>query len=97
MSETYKIIKGVPIPPINRFPNYQRKYPLDTMEVGDAIFIPHRSSRSVSAYIGRISRDLPGKFSARHCWMQQDQDGNWQLCEPGGPPAVEGTGIWRTE
>lgn len=92
----YEINKGIPLPPIKRSSG-PRKYPIETMEVGDQIFIPGRPSKSVSAYISRISKGLPGKFTARACFMAKDSDGNWQPCDPGGPPATEGTGVWRIE
>lgn len=94
----YEINKGIPIPAINRQgAGRRRKYPIETMEVGDQLFIPGRSSRSVSAYISRISKDVPGKFSARACWMERNTEGKWQLTENRGPPACEGTGVWRVE
>lgn len=98
MSAMLNVQKGVPLPEINRAPKgVRRKYPIETMEVGDMFFVPGRSSKSVSAYISRISKDVPGRFSARSCFMVKDGDGNWQPCEPGGPPACEGTGVWRIE
>lgn len=94
----YEINKGIPLPPIDRSGNgSRRKYPIETMEVGDQLFVPGRASRSVSAYISRISKGLPGKFTARACWMKKDADGRWQLTEERGPPATEGTGVWRIE
>lgn len=98
MSPMFNVQKGVPLPEINRAPKGQRrKYPIETMAVGDMFFVPHRDTKSVSAYISRISKGVPGKFSARHCWMRKDARGHWHPCDPGGPPATEGTGVWRTE
>jgi hypothetical protein len=92
---------GVPLPEINRAPKKpRRKYPLDTMKVGDMFFVEGRTSKSVSAYISRIAAGGTGKFSARHCWMAKYniEDGwEWRICEPTTLGAVEGTGVWRIE
>lgn len=101
MSAMFSVQKGVPMPEINRAPKgVRRKYPIDTMAVGEMFFVPNRSCKSVSAYISRISKDIPGKFSARHCFMYEAPEG-WRLVEPGDRAAesraVEGTGVWRTE
>lgn len=98
MSAMLKVQTGVPIPEINRSPKgARRKYPVNTMPIGGMFFVEGRSGKSVGAYISRITKDVPGKFSARHCWMAKDADGEWQLSEQGQPGAVEGTGVWRTE
>ena len=59
-------------------------------------FVPGRTGKGVSAYISRISKDVPGKFSARHCWMIRN-DNKWVLAAEGDAGAVEGTGVWRIE
>ncbi len=100
MSEMLSVQKGVPLPEINRTPKgARRKYPISTMDVGDMFFVEGRSSKSVSAYISRISKGVPGKFSARHCWMrwQKRDPAGWVVCEPADKGATEGTGVWRVE
>jgi hypothetical protein len=90
---------GVPLPGINRKPKQpRRKHPVDTMEVGGFYFLPEASTKSVSAYISRITKNLPGKFTARRVWAWQDQRNNrWTLCEASAVGATEGVGVWRTE
>ncbi len=102
MTAMFEVQTGVPLPEINRAPKAaNRKYPIVGMEVGEMFFVPGRSAKSVSAYISRISKNVPGKFSARHCWMWLAPDGKWQLIEPGTETqvagATEGTGVWRIE
>lgn len=102
MSEMLFVHKGVPIPPIDRSANKRRrKYPIETMEVGDMIFVPGRSVKSVVAYISRISKDVNRKFSARGCHaVPVGMVGGvrkWELAEQGADGAEEGTGVWRTE
>lgn len=98
MSAMLSVQKGIPLPEINRSPRgVRRKYPLETMQVGEMFFEPGRNSRKLSAYISRETKDMPGKFSVRHCWMAQDAAGVWCPAEPGSPGAAEGTGVWRIE
>ena len=94
--------KGIPVPSVNRAPkNPVRKFPVKSMQAGDVFFLPDRSTRQVSAYVSRITKDLPGKFTARHCWMVQTgtRDGKplYKLAKEGDANAVEGTGVWRIE
>src|SRR5262245_16146810 len=101
MSAMLSVQKGVPLPEINRAPKgVRRKYPIETMKPGDMFFVPGRSSKSVSAYISRISKDVPGRFSARHCWMRpgrEHEEAEWVIATPDCEGAVEGTGVWRIE
>lgn len=89
------VAAGTLKPEVNRAPKgVRRKYPLETTLVGGAFFVPGRSCKSVSAYISRISKDLPGKYSARHAWGVQN-DNEWTLVEAGTDGAVEGVSVWR--
>lgn len=89
------VAAGTPKPEVNRSPKgVRRKYPLEDTPVGDAFFVPGRTCKSVSAYVSRISKDLPGKYSARHAWAVQN-DNEWQLVEAGTDGAVEGVSVWR--
>lgn len=103
MSATFKVQKGVPLPEIDRAPKtLQRKYWLENMAVGDMFFVPGRTAKSLSSYISRISKDVPGKFSARHCWMREVDDNDvvldkWEPCTPTQKHATEGAGVWRIE
>ena len=95
MSAEFKVYDGVPLPEINRAPK-RKKYPLEKMKVGQMFFLEGRDTKSASAYISRISRNLPGKFSARHCWVVFEDDKPREVPE-GTEGAQEGTGVWRTE
>lgn len=94
----YEINKGIPIPPIDRTPKVdRRKYPLDTMDVGDQIFVPGREPRSLSAYISRISKGLQGRrFTVRAATMKR-VNGQWVEAGPDEQGAKEGAGLWRIE
>jgi hypothetical protein len=97
MTAMFEVQDGVPLPEINRAPKVaNRKYPLTGMLVGSMFFVPHRTAKSVSAYISRISKNLPARYSARHCWMIQN-DNKWVMSYEGADGAVEGTGVWRIE
>lgn len=97
MSELLQVQYGVQKPKIDRGrKGVQREYPIDTMKVGGFFFVPNSTSKSISAYISRISKGVQGKFSTQHVWAVQN-DGAWTLVEQGTPGAVEGTGVWRDE
>lgn len=92
-----EVYDGVPVPEINRRPKTgRRKYPVETMTVGQMFFEPGRTAKSMSAYISRITKDLPGKFTARHCCVLM-QDGKPVEVPPGTDGAIEGAGVWRLE
>lgn len=102
MSPMFNTQSGVPLPEIDRAPKGgRRKYPLEGMKVGDMFFVPGQKTKPLSAYISRETKDLPGKFSARHCWMipvgMKGGERVWQLAEKGADGAEEGTGVWRIE
>ena len=97
MTAMFEVQGGVPLPEINRAPKAaNRKYPIAGMKVGEMFFVPGRTAKSVSAYISRISKNVSGRFSARHCWMVKNNN-EWKLAEPNSTGATEGTGVWRIE
>ena len=97
MTTMFKVQSGVPLPDVSKPKQPRRKFPVEGMQPGQMFFVPGKSSRSVSSYVSRITKDLPGRYTARHCWMVRDANGDWQLCEESGPPACEGVGVWRHE
>ena len=97
MAEVIKVQSDWPLPAINRAPK-QCKYPIETMKVGEMFFIPGRSSKSMGAYISRMSKPLTGKkFTTRHAWAAQRQNGSWHEVPATHKGAVEGAGVWRIE
>ena len=101
MTAMFEVQKGVPLPAIDRSPKRPRRtYPIEGMNIGEMFFMPGRSSKSVSAYLSRVSKGGAGKFSARHCWMRKVRSARgygWALCEPTESGATEGVGVWRIE
>lgn len=103
MTGLFEVQSGVPLPEINRAPtNPRRKYPVEGMAVHAMFFVPGRETKSVSAYISRITKNLTGKFSARHCWMRkklphEGDPSEWTICTSDATGATEGTGVWRIE
>ena len=88
------IQKGVPLPKPVRRPS-PKKYPFETMVVGDMFFAPHRERSSLGPYISRKGRRLDKKFMARVIYMRDTLEG-WETCPPEDPRAVRGVGVWRT-
>lgn len=98
MATMFKVQDGVPVPEIKRASKQRRKFPVETMAVGQMFFVPGRTTKSISAYIARITKNLAGKWVTRHCWAWEDKrTGDWTVCEHTAVGAVEGAGVWRTE
>lgn len=102
MTTMFKVQSGIPLPEISRAPKTpRRKFPVHGMAPGDMFFVPGKTSKSVSAYISRITKNLPGKYTARHCWMipvgMSGSQRIWELSAEGVEGAEEGVGVWRTE
>lgn len=94
MSDLLPVQKDVPLP--TRQPRQpRRKYPFETMNVGDMFFVPERTVKSMSAYVSRTTKDLAATFNVRKTWMYRDSDDEWVLCSEDHPRAVLGAGVWR--
>jgi hypothetical protein len=75
-----------------RRPRY--KYPIDKMKVGDFFLYPNANSRSVSSYVSRIAKDVPGIFSTKSVWMVM-QRGKWRLADVATHGATRGLMVRR--
>jgi hypothetical protein len=96
-------MKNVPIPsPVaarGDGSNRRRKYPFDTMEVGEMFFVPDRARNNLTTHASAVGRQLERKFATRLTYMKPTgDDGNpWEPCDPDDPDAHLGIGVWRTE
>lgn len=84
---SFKIEKGIPIPAIERVER-KRKYPLDTMAIGESFFVPGTKASSMHACITRFHKATKGKKdqgSKKFCVRTVTEDG------------VAGARVWRTE
>lgn len=98
MVRPHKILHGVPAPKVDRSSKQdRRKFRLEEMEVDDYILVPGRTTKSLSAYISRASKAVPGKFVCRPAWMMQTGPDEWALANDSDVGAVSGSGVWRTE
>jgi len=69
-----------PLPPAK--PYRARKYPLDTMEVGDWFFVPNKTTESLGSHVHTTGKKLGRKFS-----LAKGMNGN----------GVHGVVVTRTE
>jgi hypothetical protein len=74
----------------------RRKYPLDTMAIGDMFFVPDRESNNLVQYVSGQGAKLGRKFRTRFCTMRETIEG-WKGCPTDDPRAVRGIGVWRQE
>ena len=74
-----------------------RKYPLDTMEVGEMFFVPNRTKNNLTTHASAVGRKLKRKFATRLTYMKPTGDENapWTLCDADDPDATLGIGVWR--
>ena len=93
------IKKGVPLPPVGRGappPPARRRYPLDTMAVGDMFFVPGAKRKPLDNLVANANRRMqPKRFSVRKCFAHEMIEG-WDVCAEDYPGAVQGIGVWRT-
>lgn len=97
----YTIQKHIPVPTVRVSKTERpraRKYPLDTMEVGDMFFVPHKTKNELTTYISAAGRQLDRKFTTRLVYMAPGRKaGTWVIAEDTTPQAVLGVGVWRTQ
>jgi len=93
----HKPQSGVPLPETSRPGSGRRKYPFETMEVGEMFFAPNKKRNTLAAHTSARGKQLGRKFAVRELFMAKDSDGVWQPCEEDDEGATLGVGVWRTE
>ena len=75
----------------------QRKYPFDTMEVGEMFFVPDREKNNLTTHASAVGRQLGRKFATRLTHMRPtgDEAAPWEPCGADDPDANLGVGVWR--
>lgn len=91
------VLKSVPIPKTIRPQGGRaRKYPFETMEVGEMFFVPNKTRNTMSTHASTVGKKLGKKFATRLTTMVETSTG-WKPCAPGYPGAVVGVGVWRVK
>ncbi len=93
----YKAHSGVPLPKPIMPKTPRRKYPFETMEVGDMFFVPDQPKNTLVTWCSTVGTKLGRKFTTRVTHVIPDKQGNPQVVEPDTDGAVQGIGVWRTE
>lgn len=99
MSEMYQIQKDGLRPAGERrqaAKQPRRKFPVESMEPGDSFFVYEKRGKSVSSYISRITKNLPGRF-ATEAGFAYAEDGKWVSCGENDEGAVAGVTVTRVE
>jgi hypothetical protein len=92
----YDIQKKVPVAKIARPPSAtRRKYPFDTMEIGDMFFVPGNIKNTLTTHVSAAGKKLGRKFTTRLCHMTKTKEG-WAQPKPGAKSQI-GVGVWRVE
>lgn len=90
--------KNIPIPIPVRTRGMCRKYPFDTMGVGDMFFVAGKIENTLKTLAWKSGQRLHRKFTTRLCFMREVSRHGikcWELCDPAHPRAVQGIGVWR--
>lgn len=95
---SFKIKAGVKLPTVEDTRHKTpRKYPFDTVKVGESFFVPDKASNVFATYAARQGKALGRKFRTQTIVMRQDlQTNEWELCKAGAPGAKRGTAVTRT-
>jgi len=89
------VITDVPIAKVTRVRTRTwRKYPFDTLRVGDMFFVPDRNKNNLTSHASTVGSKLGRKFVTRLTTMTMTSDG-WKSCSPDTKGAVRGIGVWR--
>ncbi len=93
----HEVQKNIPIPRAMR-PSApaRRKYPFETMDVGDMFFVPGKAKNTLATHVSTVGAQLGRKYGTRVLYMRETIEG-WKPCEPDEDGAVIGVGVWRTE
>ena len=74
-----------------------RKYPFDTIKIGESFFVVDKTATDFSTYAGRQGKLLGRKFRTQTMVMRQDLSTNeWEPCKPGMVGSRQGTAVTRT-
>jgi hypothetical protein len=89
------VIKNIPIAKVARTNTRTwRKYPFDTLAIGEMFFVPDRNKNTLTAHASTVGRKLGRKFVTRLTTMTMTATG-WQPCKSEAKGAVLGIGVWR--
>ena len=92
---TFKVKPGVELPPARRA-GRARKYPFDTLAVGELFFVPDQTTANLTTYASLQGRKLGRKFRTQMAIMRQDlETDEWEVCQAGAPGAKNGVAIER--
>lgn len=93
----HDVQKNIPVPKVNKAnPPIRKKYPFETMEIGDMFFVPGKSRNTLTTHTSTMGKALGKKFATRLTHMVETLEG-WQQAAPGDDGAVQGVGVWRVK
>ena len=93
----HEVQRNIPVPkPEKAQPSRRKKYPFESMGIGDMFFVPNRSRNNLMSLASSTGRTLSRKFTTRLTYMVESLDG-WRQATKDTPSAVQGIGVWRTK
>jgi len=91
----HEVQRNVPIPKVAKTEG-RRKYPFESMAVGDMFFVPGKTKNTLTAITSTAGRKLKRKFTTRLCYMAETRDG-WKQVPSSAKGATIGVGVWRVK
>lgn len=93
-----QVQRNVP-PPINGpVRDRRKKYPFESMQVNDFLFVPHKRTNSIRSYFSTAGKQHGIKLTSKLIYARRhDETQAWHPCEKDTPGAVKGVGVWRVE
>lgn len=85
--------RDVPVPKAIQ-PERPRKYPFETLEVGEMFFIPGRARNNMAAQAWTQGKKLKRVFTTRLLYMRETKKG-WVPCDADHLDSMLGVGVWR--
>lgn len=87
------------VPPPTRRPvvDGRKKYPFESMQVGDFFFVEGKTRNSIRTYFATAGKAHGIRLRSQLIFARRNELEQWVPCPEDAPGAVSGVGVWRTE
>lgn len=85
------------VPPPRRQPvtDKRKKYPFETMQIGDFFFVANKKRNSIRSYFSAAGKQHGIQLTSRLIHARKNDVGEWEECPADTPGATIGVGVWR--
>lgn len=89
--------RNVPPPVQTRRVDKRKKYPIESMQVGDFFFVPGKAKNTIRTYFATVGKQYGIKLKSDLIHSRRDEHNSWKPCDEDAPGATVGVGVWRIE